>query len=213
MPEPDRMEQVRALYEAAMFGGDAAAADKAEQELDAIEAPLALERGKLLHVRFLNSRVEDPQELVLFERAAELYRRLGDAAGEAESLFWIGCWHQVAHDDDATAGPYFERAYTLASSVGERTTMSYAARHIGFIEQLAGRLDQARARFTESVDLRREVGFTAGVAAGLLTLAQLAATQGDRAAAVAQLDEAQALAEEIGAKNVLTWIERARGEL
>ena len=33
---------------------------------------------------------------MLFERAAEQYHRLGDVAGEAESLFWIGTFHQVS---------------------------------------------------------------------------------------------------------------------
>ncbi len=33
---------------------------------------------------------EDPGELALFERAAQLYRGLGDPGGEAKALFWIG---------------------------------------------------------------------------------------------------------------------------
>ncbi|WP_393083704.1 tetratricopeptide repeat protein [Streptomyces sp. LN704] len=213
MGEQGRIERARELYELAMFGGDTSALVTADQELDAVEAPVALERGKVLHVRFLDDRREDARELALFERAAELYHRLDDASGEADALFWIGCWHQVVRDDGATGRPYFERSYALAQSVGDRKTMSYAVRHLGFAEKDAGRFDQARALLTESVTLRREIGFMPGVAAGLVALGYLSAETGDREAALGHLDEAQAIAEQCGAKGVLGWIARARTQI
>src|SRR5690242_15865000 len=84
----DRLERARTLYEQAVFGGDAGALDEADRDLDAVEADTAMARGRILHGRFLNERenagsspVEDPAELPLFERAAELYRALGDTRG------------------------------------------------------------------------------------------------------------------------------------
>ncbi|MFF8727079.1 tetratricopeptide repeat protein [Streptomyces sp. NPDC015171] len=210
MREQDWTEGTQELFEAAMFGGDASALDRSDAALDAIEAPLCLARGKVLHVRFLNDRVENSRELVLFERAAEVYQRLGDVRGEAEALFWTGCWHQVVKGDGATGGPYFERSYALAESAGDRKTMSYAVRHLGFADLAAGRLDQARERFTESVTLRREIGFRPGEAAGLVALAHLAADTGDRPTALRHLDEAQSVADSCGAKTVSGWIEEAR---
>ncbi len=44
----------------------------AERELDAVEADLALARGRVVHARFTERGHEDPHELSLFERAAEL---------------------------------------------------------------------------------------------------------------------------------------------
>jgi hypothetical protein len=79
-----------------MFGGDTSALVTADQELDVVEASVSLERG---------NRREDPQELVLFERAAELHHRLNDAGGEADALFWIGCWRQVVREDTDTGRP------------------------------------------------------------------------------------------------------------
>ncbi|WP_405607203.1 tetratricopeptide repeat protein [Streptomyces sp. NBC_00076] len=178
--------------------------------LDAVEAPLSMARGKVLHVRFLNDREENIQELVLFERAAELYGRLGNPSGEADALFWVGCWHQVVKGDGAAGRPYFERSYELAKSVNDRMTMSYAIRHLGFADKDAGHFDQARERLIESVTLRREIGFRAGEAAGLLALAYLAAETGDSPAAFRHLDEAQSVAESCGAKAVSGWIEQAR---
>ncbi|MFE1292412.1 tetratricopeptide repeat protein [Streptomyces sp. NPDC058751] len=213
MRERDRMERVRELYESAMFGGDASALAAADQELDAVEAAVSLERGKVMHVRFLDDRREDPRELVLFERAAELYRRLEDTGGEADALFWIGCWHQVVRGDGTTGVPYFERSYELARSVGDRRTMSYAVRHLGFAAVEAGRFDRARASLTESVELRREIGFMPGVAAGLVALAHLSVDTDDREAAVGHLDEARTVAEQCGAKGVSVWIEQAQARL
>ncbi|MFI6562290.1 tetratricopeptide repeat protein [Streptomyces sp. NPDC050534] len=208
--EHDWVERTGELFEAAMFQGDSSALERSDEVLDAVEAPLAMARGKVLHVRFLNDREENGRELELFERAAELYRRLGDAPGEADALFWIGCWHQVVKGDGTTGRPYFERSYALAKSVDDRMTMSYAIRHLGFADKDAGQLDQARERLTESVTLRREIGFRPGEAAGLVALAYLAAETGDRAAAFRHLDEAQAVAEECGAKAVSGWVEQAR---
>ncbi|GLX50340.1 hypothetical protein Shyhy01_32900 [Streptomyces hygroscopicus subsp. hygroscopicus] len=211
MREQDWIGQTGELFEAAMFRGDATALDRSDDVLDAVEAPLALARGKVLHVRFLDDREEDAGELALFERATELYRRLGDGSGEADALFWVGCWYQVVKGDGAAGRPYFERSYELARTVGDRRTMSYAVRHLGFADREAGLFERARERLTESVALRREIGFRAGEAAGLVALAYLAAETGEREAAYRHLDEAEAVAESCGAHAVSGWVDKARG--
>jgi hypothetical protein len=210
MQQQDWVERAGELFETAMFRGDASALDRSDDVLDAVEAPLAMARGKVLHVRFLNDREENGRELELFERAAELYRRLGDVPGEADALFWIGCWHQVVKGDGITGRPHFERSYALAKSVDDRMTMSYAIRHLGFADRDTGQFDQARERLTESVTLRRAIGFRPGEAAGLVALAYLAAETGDRPTAFRHLDEAQTVAEECGATAVSGWVEQAR---
>src|SRR5437762_145034 len=106
MNEDHRLARARTLYEQAVFGGDSAAAARAERDLDGVEADLALARGRILHARFLDTRQEDPRELALFERAADLYRHLADGRGEAEALFWIGTVHQVVRGDSASARPF-----------------------------------------------------------------------------------------------------------
>ncbi|MER5378024.1 tetratricopeptide repeat protein [Streptomyces sp. NPDC002553] len=210
MQGQDWIERAGALFEAAMFGGDRSALERSDDVLDAVEAPLCMARGKVLHVRFLNDREENSEELVLFERAAELYERLGETSGEAEALFWIGCWHQVVKGDGATGRPYFERSYALAKSVDDQMTMSYAVRHLGFADRDAGHFDQARERLTESVTLRREIGFRAGEAAGLVALAYLASETGASSEAARHLEEAQSVAESCDAKAVTEWIAQAR---
>jgi tetratricopeptide (TPR) repeat protein len=203
-------ERAKQLYEQAVFGGDAEALTIADRELDAAEADLALARGRILHARFLEDRQEDPRELPLFEQAAELYHRLGDARGEAEALFWIGCCHQVVRDSDEAGLPFLERSYRLAVAAGDDLTRSYAVRHLGFADLANGDMAAGRRRLEESVELRRKIGFQPGVAAGLLALAQVAAETGDRDSELALLDEAEAIARDSGAHGILHWIERSR---
>ncbi|MBB2742855.1 UNVERIFIED_ORG: tetratricopeptide (TPR) repeat protein [Microbispora rosea subsp. rosea] len=221
-----RLERAGALYERAVFSGDASALAEADRELDAVEADLAttgtgrdigaveaelaLARGRVVHARFLEHREEDPRELQLFERAADLYRRLGDGRGEGEALFWIGCFHQVVRHDDEAAGPALRRSYELAARAGDRLTMSYALRHLGIAEHKAGRLKAARERLEESVRLRRELGFDPGVAANLVGLAYIAAAEDRRDDAQRLLDEAAALAEASGALGIARHVEQAR---
>ncbi|XVQ87719.1 tetratricopeptide repeat protein [Microbispora siamensis] len=224
-----RLERARALYERAVFGGDALALAEADRELDAVEADLATEgtgrdvgvveaglalaRGRVVHARFLEHHEEDPRELELFERAADLYRRLGDVGGEGEALFWIGCFHQVVRHDDDAAGPALRRSHELAARAGDRLTMSYALRHLGIAEHRAGRLEAARERLEESVRLRRELGFHPGVAANLVGLAYIAAAEDRRDDALRLLDEAAALAEASGALGIARHAEQARTAL
>ena len=213
MTADERIKQAGLLYERAVFGGDSGALASADRSLDEVEADLALTRGQVLHARFLEERVEDARELELFERAAELYNRLGDVRGEGEAVFWVGAFHQVVRDDTDTAVPAFERALGLATRAGDRLTTSYALRHLGFAAHMAGRPDEARTHFEKSTRLRRDLGFLPGVAANLIGLAYLAAQQEQRAEAAALLKEATELAESTEAHGVLRWVAAARAEL
>lgn len=209
----DRLDRAKLLYERAVFNGDTTAVATAERELDGVEADLALARGRIVHARFLAERCADPAELALFERAAELYRKLGDVRGEAESCFWIGTFHQVVGDDSDVALPALERSYELAAQAGDKLILSYAIRHLGFAAMADDRLDVARERLEESVRLRQELGFAPGVAAGLLALAELSAKSGDYDLAETLLDRAGVVAEASDAQGTRHWIEEARAEL
>ncbi|MFC5664554.1 tetratricopeptide repeat protein [Kitasatospora misakiensis] len=208
-----RIEQAELRYETAVFGGDGSGLAGAERGLDGVEAELALARGRVLHARFLAERVEDPRELEVFERAAVLYRGLGDGRGEGEALFWVGAFHQVVRGDAAAALPALERALDLATRAGDLLTMSYALRHLGIAAHIAGELAEARERLEESTRLRWELGFLPGVAANLVGLAHLAAQQDRRADAAALLAEATGLAETAEAHGILGQVAEARKEL
>ncbi|MGW0804087.1 tetratricopeptide repeat protein [Nonomuraea sp. NPDC002799] len=207
------IEQARLLYERAVYAGDVGVLAEADRELDKVEADLALARGRVMHARFLEERREDPLELTLFERAAELYRMLGDATGEAESLFWVGCFHQVVRGDNGAAVPLLEQACDLAAQAGDRRTQSEVLRHLGIAEHSAGRLDAAREHLEESVRLRREIGLLAGVAANQVGLIYIAAAQNRRGDALALAEEAYGTAEACGAERIKRQVVEARTQI
>jgi tetratricopeptide (TPR) repeat protein len=220
MSTEERIERARLLYESSIFAGDVSALAAADRELDAVEADLALARGRIVHGRFLARRdevpdqpAEDPRELALFERAAQLYRALGDVRGEAESLFWVGCFHQIVRRDNDAAVPVLDRSCELSARVGDKRTLSEALRHLGIAEHAAGRMDTARERLEESVRLRREIGLMPGVAANLVGLAYVAAGQGRRDEALALAEQAAAIAEASGAQAILRQVEAVRAHV
>ncbi|HEY1644049.1 MAG TPA: hypothetical protein VGG35_25520 [Streptosporangiaceae bacterium] len=216
----ERVRQAGLLYEQAVFSGEVGPLADADRELDAAEADLAVARGRVMHTRFLLHRDEDPDraraddgELALFERAAQLYRALGDAGGEAEALFWVGCYHQVARRDHAAAGPVLEQARQLAAQAGSKATESEVLRHLGIQAHAAGQLDLARTQLEESTRLRREIRHMPGVAANLVGLAYISAAQGRRDDALAFLDEAAAIAGAHRAPRILQQVSEARSAL
>jgi hypothetical protein len=78
--------------------------------------------------------------------ARHSFIRRGDVRGEAESLFWVGCFHQVVRRDNDAAVPVLQRSCELAAQVGDKLTMSDALRQLGIAEHVAGRADKARER-------------------------------------------------------------------
>jgi tetratricopeptide (TPR) repeat protein len=212
-----RIERTRALYERAVYEGDAEALDEADRVLDAVAADLALSRGRIAHTRFLLDREADPErahpdpgELGLFEQALSLYQGRGDRSGEAEALFWIGCFHQVVHRDYDTARPYLERSLDLAD---DPATRSEALRHLGIIAHFSGQLDEARGRLEESTRLRRDLGLSAAVASNLIGLAYVSMGQGRSEDASAALAEARTLAEASGARRISRSVEEAQANI
>jgi len=215
-----RIERSRLAYERAIHDADASALAEAGRELDAVEADLALARGRVIHGRFLLQRAsdprqarEDPDELALFERAGQLYRDLGDVRGEAEALFWTGCCHQVIRRDNQAAVPVLQRSLELAAQAGDTSTMAEALRHLGIAEHAAGQLDAAQERLEDSTRLRREDGNLPGVAANLVGLAYIAAGQGRRDDALALAAEAGAIAEANGAHGIMRQVQEARATI
>ena len=216
----ERVRRAGMLYERAVFSGDDGLLAEADRELDAAEADLAVARGRLMHARYLLRRdqapdatEEDPGELPLFERAARLYRALGDVRHEAEALFWIGCFHQVVRHDNPVAVPVLEQSLELAAQAGDKAVMAEALRHLGIAAHAAQRLEVARQHLEESTRLRRETGQPAGAAANMVGLAYIAAAQHRSNDTLALLDEADAIARAVQAHRITEQVSEARAEL
>jgi tetratricopeptide (TPR) repeat protein len=216
----ERIDRAGQLYERAVFHGDVGALSEADRDLDAVEADLALARARIIHTRFLHQRdedpeqaTEDPRELTLLDQAGHLYRSLGDVRGEAEALFWIGCFHQVVRRDNDAAAPALTRSLELATQAGDKFTMSEALRHLGIRAHATGQLETARQHLEKSTELRRDIGHLPGVAANLVGLAYIAAGQDRRPDALALLDEAATTAEATDAQRIVRMVIEARADL
>ena len=212
----ERVSRARLLQEQALSDGDAGLLADAGRELDAAEADLAVTRGRLLHGQFLLRRDQDPAgaeadpgQLPLLERAARLYEALGDTRGQADALFWIGCFHQLARRDHATAVTVFERSLELSAQAGDKAVMAEALRHLGIVAHAGGDLAAARRRLEESTRLRREAGLLAGVAANMVGLAYIAAAQGRADEALALISEGSAIARACQADRIAAQLSEA----
>jgi hypothetical protein len=133
--------------------------------------------------------------------------------GEAEALFWVGVYHQVVRYDEGTAIPFLERSLELAGWAGDKLTMSYALRHLGIAAHASGRLDEAQRRLEESVRMRCEIRFMAGVAANMVGLIYIAAAEGRRDDALALAAEAAEMAAASDAGAIARQVAEARAQL
>ncbi len=195
----DPFERADLLNEQALFTGSAEAREAAGRELLRAEARLLQERGRILHAAFLSDRKEDRHELELFCRSLELAREAGDERIESWAEFWIGIVHQVVRDDHDRSLPHFQAAYDWARAHDDTLLQSYAIRHLGFAWYEQGNREEGRRGLEESVELRRKDGFLPGVAAGLLTLAEVAGEEGRTDDARRLLEEAKQAADASGA--------------
>jgi tetratricopeptide (TPR) repeat protein len=196
----DPFERADLLNEQALFTGSADARTAAGLELKRAEARLLQEKGRILHAKFLAERgAEDPAELQHFERSLELAGEAGDERLESWAHFWVGIVHQVIRGDHDAALPHFQSAYDWAKANGDSLLRSFAVRHLGFGWYEQGRRDDGLRALEESVELRRDEGFLPGVAAGLLTLAELAVEDGRPDDARPLLAEAKEAADSSGA--------------
>ena len=210
----DPLQRADILNEQALFAGSAAARAAASRELDRVESRLEAERGRVLHAAFLTERgTEDPRELAHFEAALVAADRADDELLRGWARFWIGIVHQVIREDDATAVPHFEAAYSAAGTAANGLLASYAIRHLAFAWSNAGRHDDAWRGFEESVARRRAERFWPGVAAGLLTLAEVAHERGRTGDARRYLRQSKAAARRGGAEAFLTRAEAFEADL
>ena len=208
MAGDDPLLRADILNEQALFAGSAEARAAATRELDRVESRLEAERGRVLHATFLaEGGAEDPRELAHFEAALAAAERAADPLLVGWARFWLGILYQVVRGDDGPAVPQFEAAYAAGRETDSRLLASYAVRHLAFAWSNAGRHDAAWRGYQESVELRRAERFWPGVAAGLLTLAEVAHERGRTAEARRYLRQSIATAKRCGATAFLARAE------
>ena len=215
------LQKARALFDEGIFRG----INTLEKREDSLAQAFALAEssgnesllgdiydalGFSSHIKYIDSdRSQEPEnELDFFERGLELRRKSGTLEQVAESLFHVGLVYDVIRRDYDRALSYHEEAYKLAQEVGDKITASYAIRHIGFARLATGEFEAAEQALRESLALREEAGFTAGIAFALAALAHLETQKGDKASALLRLHQARAILESLRATARVAWVDK-----
>lgn len=162
-----------------------------------------------------------PQELAAFERAVELYRRSGDAAGLGFSLVRLGqIFATMGRFDHATEA--FAEALTLVGVADLPRLRAYYYSEIGFFGMVTGDYAAARTHFEKAMSIYRAEGAERDALDQLGNLADVVWTLGDLDAALAGFRETVGMLRELPATKKsllgghlinLSGVHTERGEL
>ncbi len=142
-------------------------------------------------LQFLNQSREALQR---YDAALALYRDVGDRLGEAYTLQAIGDVLQFL-DQRSEALQRYDAALALYREVGSRLGEANTLRAIGDVLQFLKQSREALQRYDAALALFREVGARLGEANTLRSLGEI---EDDPVQALAKLQQAQQLYEEIG---------------
>ncbi len=184
----------------ALAAAEAAARNAGDPKID---ADLAQYAGQIRYSEaFSNGDWRTPRGF--FVHALEGRKRAGDRRGEAESLFYLGLTYEQA-GEKAPARERYEASLAISEKLKDPSLQSFAHRHIGGLLEEEGRLDAAYGHIARSVALRREARFLALLPFALIQQADFVAQhRGERAKAVALLDEAIDVAEDAHSTRALS---------
>jgi tetratricopeptide (TPR) repeat protein len=140
----------------------------------------------------------------LAERALELYRQSGDAAGVARCLSNLGA---ILHAQDRLdeAAQTLDSCIEACESLGDDRLTAMARNNRGDVALSRGDLDVAAEQFARSLDLLRSVGDVANVARALYNLGAVALERQHAGDAAALLLEALELSQAIADDEDTAW--------
>ncbi|WP_214402282.1 tetratricopeptide repeat protein [Pseudonocardia lacus] len=133
----------------------------------------------------------------LHERAAVIYSRMSDTAGEAEELSHLGHCHADLGDIPRALRMH-ERALALHSGTGNRLAAATARVDLAWCHTELGRPDEAARLLHEALDVQDALGDTWAQIDTLATLGRTLATAGDLAQAAGLLERGLELSREAG---------------
>jgi tetratricopeptide (TPR) repeat protein len=133
-----------------------------------------------------------PQAVAAFERAIDLYRRLGDASGLGYALVRLGGRLALMSRFDQ-ASPVLAEAFSVLERADVPKALAYYFEGVGFLKQLTGDPAGARMDYEKALSLYRGAGAQRSVLNTLGNLADTTWALGDLDAALAGFRETVAL--------------------
>jgi tetratricopeptide (TPR) repeat protein len=174
----DRLEQARALYEAA---GD---------DLNTADTQIAL--GIVA-----NGLSEYDSATAYLEQALVTVQALGDRPLEAKALNALGLVSARRSQYD-TALDYYQQALDIRRAVGDRDGEAVTLNNIGEVYGSQGDYPQALDYLNQALTLRRQLGDQRDIAQTLNNLGAVRSFQGNYRSAIVYYEEALALIEALG---------------
>jgi predicted ATPase/DNA-binding CsgD family transcriptional regulator len=156
-------------------------------------AALAIDQGDLREARDL------------LGESIRLAQELGYRRGEATALVYLGR-SLVAGECPAEAAPHIHRALQLLEGVDDPAAVAVALLYAGLAAHFTGQFEEACARYVQSVDLCRAVGFRSVGARSLHLLGHTRLELGDIRGARSALEEALPTCLELGDRWVIPLV-------
>lgn len=142
-----------------------------------------IERDQALALELVG-RGQADSALVVFHRLLTARRELGDQAGVAWTLRWIGSIHgRLGQQDSALA--YHGRDLAISREIGDRAREGASLNDLATVHQRAGQLDSALVYYGAALEVMRDLRDGAREAQVLHNMASLHSAMGRPAAALA----------------------------
>jgi len=139
------------------------------------------------------------------QRCLDAYEAAGDLAGIVKARLNVGIISRKA-DRWAQAAAHFQEGLRLSEMMSDGLRIGQFATSMGNVYLDQGKPDQAAEAYQRGIAVWEPKGLLAGVTVARINLGKAAVTRGDLEAGKAHLDEAQRLAQEIGARGFLPEI-------
>jgi tetratricopeptide (TPR) repeat protein len=157
-------------------------------------ATLEMAEGRFTYFKALDKTKDWAPPTDHFDRAQEIYKKLGDEIGLGEAMFYRGLVYQM-QGQSRQARETFDQALELTKKSADERMQSFVVRHIGYLQQSAGEIDAARTNFQESLELRQRNYMKVFVPFAMIALAEFETEQKNSTEAVKLVEEALPLGE------------------
>ena len=133
----------------------------------------------------------------LYQRALDIFKRLGDQARMAASYHNLGMLAQNRGDYDQAARLY-ERALDIFKRLGDQASMATSYGQLGILAQERGDYDEAARQYQRALDMFERLGDQASMATSYHELGILAQERGDYDQAARHYQTALDIKERLG---------------
>jgi CHAT domain-containing protein/Tfp pilus assembly protein PilF len=141
------------------------------------------------------------EALARFERSRDLYREIGDEAGQANCLLRLGFIHGSLGEQQK-ALDFYNRALPLKRAVGDRAGEATTLNNIGLAYSALGEKQKALEFYNQALPLRRAVGDRAGETIVLINIGAVYSNLGEKQKALEFYNQALPLTRAVGDRAV-----------